>query len=83
MEETPEMLFLDWCKDNNLVPISNGPHQYRFEIVAVRIKGGFEFSNINAMQDNRFLDVNFKEDGTWAGGSSIIWNTELPWQADA
>lgn len=34
---------------------------------------------LNKVQDTDAITVSFNEDGSWLGGTNLIWNTNLPW----
>ena len=83
---TDEEVFLDWCDQNNLKPSltnrdSSGP-TYRFQIVMVKIEdtvGMNKELGVNPHQECDQLEVNFRRDGSWLGGTNLIWNNGLPW----
>ncbi len=81
---TLEEKFLAWCKEHNVQfetrPSGDGlcyninPGGGKAHLVVQGVK-----LELNPMQECSKIEVYFRCDGSWAGGTNMIWNTDLPW----
>lgn len=83
---TQEETFLSWCKKHNIKFSTrksgddgvcyniNPDHKATLVVQGVTLK-------LNKVQECDAIHIYFRQ-GKWAGGTNMIWNTDLPWHDD-